>query len=407
MEEINIDESYIKELLTKITDLKEKNDLKPEVIEERYNFFRFLGLPHDECVFSRMIAHLLKVKESHGCKDIFLKYFINHLDSSIPENLNYLLAQVEIEKDIGPRNDKEKTGGRIDIFISIPDLEGNNWAFVIENKVYAEDQNVQLRRYKNFLNKYYKDRHYLLYLTLDGKIPSKESADMEIEDYDEQSYWIQISYRDFIIDWLKYCLSETKNKPRVYETIKQFLGQIERLTGQNMNNEEIMNLLSKPENVTAAKILASSYRTMRVTKINETKNRIQKIVDTNFDIKDRKPKEYKKPGDSNYSLIYCRKDAWKRLRIDVIFGASDFDLKINITFRKSITDKDMKKQISSLIGQSYISNQEEWNWESEYSVCRKVFPEFKDWIDAEEEICSSMKKAIDICDSFESNVKNF
>ncbi len=102
----NITDKQITELLEKVRALKEKSDANPEVIVEKYNFFRFLGLAHDECVYSMMIANLLRVNEAHGFGTAFLESFINKLPiESLPANLNFDKAKVTVEKDIGPIKD--------------------------------------------------------------------------------------------------------------------------------------------------------------------------------------------------------------------------------------------------------------------------------------------------------------
>ena len=219
--------TQVENLIDNVRILKKKSDENPILQEEKYNFFRFLGLSHDECVFSMMIANLLNVKEAHGFGAAFLKEFIQILPSKdIPNNLIFENSKVVIEKDIGPRIDKEKKGGRIDIFIEIPDSTGNNWAFIIENKIYAEDQNLQLKRYKNYADQLYPNRNFIIYLTLNGKSPSEESVDIDFKELDknpEKQYWIQISYQDFIKKWLEKCIESIGDKNlRVRENVKQF-----------------------------------------------------------------------------------------------------------------------------------------------------------------------------------------
>ena len=245
----NVINEQITELLEKVRVLKEKSDANPDVILEKYNFFNFLGLGHDECVFSMMIANLLKVNAAHGFGTVFLESFIKKLSiEGFPAKLNFAKAEVKIEYDIGPRNDSEKKGGRIDIFIEIPDNNGKDWAFIIENKIYAEDQNLQLRRYKNYADKKYPGRNFIIYLTLNGKDPSQESVDIsdaDLEKNPDLQYWIQISYKDFIKKWLEDCIKKIDNQnSRVKENVNQFLGQIKKLTGQDirkMEEKEIIN----------------------------------------------------------------------------------------------------------------------------------------------------------------------
>lgn len=312
----NVTDKQILELIEKVRTLKEKSDADPKVILEKYNFFRFLGLDHDECIFSMMIANLLKVNAAHGFKQVFLEIFIKKLlGNATPVNFDYKKAEVSIEKDIGPRKDSEKKGGRIDIFIKIPDENGKIWAFVIENKIYAEDQNLQLRRYKNYVDKVYPDRNFIVYLTLNGKDPSEESIDIkykELEEHPEKQYWIQISYRDFIREWLEECIDEIGDKnSRVKENVNQFLGQIKKLTGQDigkMEEKEIIDLLE--DNLEITGVIYSYALKAKEKAARDNIEEFFKLIGN----------EYKKEihflnNMKNKSKFWCYKENWKNIRI--------------------------------------------------------------------------------------------
>ena len=327
----NVTNEQITELLEKVRVLKEKSDANPDVILEKYNFFNFLGLGHDECVFSMMIANLLKVNAAHGFCTVFLESFIKKLSiEGFPAKLNFAKAEVKIEYDIGPRNDSEKKGGRIDIFIEIPDNNGKDWAFIIENKIYAEDQNLQLRRYKNYADKEYPGRNFIIYLTLNGKDPSQESVDIsdaDLEKNPDLQYWIQISYKDFIKKWLEDCIELIGNQnSRVLENVKQFLGQIKKLTGQDigkMEEKEIIDLLAKDDNFAVARIIHQKYEKAK-----------QKLAtDLINSIKDKIAKEYPylvltaetKISDKNCHIDYSY-EKWTDVRLSFQFEKNDFGL---------------------------------------------------------------------------------
>lgn len=327
----NITDKQITELLEKVRILKEKSDSNPDVILEKYNFFSFLGLSHDECVFSMMIANLLKVNAAHGFGTVFLESFIKKLSiENIPANLNFSKSKVTVEKDIGPRNDSEKEGGRIDIFIEIPDNNGKDWAFIIENKIYAEDQNLQLRRYKNYADKEYPGRNFIIYLTLNGKDPLQESVDIsdaDLEKNPDLQYWIQISYKDFIKKWLEDCVKKIDNQnSRVKENVNQFLGQIKKLTGQDirkMEEEEIINLLARDDNFAIARLIYLKYE-----KAN------QKLANNLFtEIKEKISKEYTylklseetKITDKNCHIDFSY-EKWSDIRLRFQFEKNDLHL---------------------------------------------------------------------------------
>lgn len=118
---------------------------------------------------------------------------------------------------------------------------------VIENKIYAEDQPAQLRRYYCTLKKQgYSDIH-LLYLTLDGRDPSKNS----VGDLPYQT----ISYRDDLLPWLKCCQMYAYDEPELRESIAQYIHLIRKLTGTDFEEaymNELQYLLSKDNNFVLA-----------------------------------------------------------------------------------------------------------------------------------------------------------
>jgi hypothetical protein len=126
--------------------------------------------------------------------------------------------------------------GRIDILIK----DNENHAIIIENKIYAEDQWEQLKRYKIFASKEYGEGKYqILYLTLWGNEASEQSS--EGVDYKPTSYQTDI------IAWLEKCVCIAVHFPMVRETINQYINHLKSLTNQDMNTknkEEIVYILS-------------------------------------------------------------------------------------------------------------------------------------------------------------------
>lgn len=206
-----------------------------------FNIFQIIGLTSDEVrVHSAFLATLLDPQGSHRQGDLFLRLFTKQL-SQIVHNFDTESAVVECEKYIGRMT--ETTGGRIDIHIS--DEKGHK--IIIENKIYAPDQTNQLIRYHN-----YAPDAVLLYLTLDGKAPGKDSVGDLIE---EQNYY-QISYSNEILDWLTECYEAVKKIPTLAEGINHYINLIKILTNQSTNimmTKEIAEAIaSSSSNIQAA-----------------------------------------------------------------------------------------------------------------------------------------------------------
>ena len=175
--------------------LKEEKLLKEERMKrgELFNIFQVMHMEADEVyTHSAFIAHLLDPQGSHGCGNTFLKLFIETISDL--QVLNFDLVnpiKVKVEESIGTISNKNDTGGRLDIIIT----DHNNNAIIIENKIYAADQKGQLLRYHKYAQDHHKEKYKLLYLTLDGHEPSKESTGSKLEikkHYDCISYASEI-----------------------------------------------------------------------------------------------------------------------------------------------------------------------------------------------------------------------
>lgn len=123
-------------------------------------------------------------------------------------------------------------GGRMDLVIKDPKGE----VIVIENKIFAPEQENQIQRYKNAY-----PNGMIFFLTLDGKDSISAGNLVVDEDYH------LICYEKTIINWLELCLKETFNQPILRETLKQYIVLIKKLTNQSTNkkmSEEIIQIIN-------------------------------------------------------------------------------------------------------------------------------------------------------------------
>ncbi len=107
-------------------------------------------------------------------------------------------------------------------------------AVVIENKILAADQSRQLQRYAEQTRDY--EQQYILYLTLDGREASEDSAG----DID----YHPISYKNDLIPWLRGCQKRAYDEPALRESVAQYVQLIGKLTGTDFS-EAYMNDLKK------------------------------------------------------------------------------------------------------------------------------------------------------------------
>ena len=177
--------------------------------KEPFNVFELCGVWSTEMRHSAILRELLDPQGMHGFKTKFLEAFFK---------------QIGLEFD--PNGCRTKTevaysNGRMDIVISSGDV-----AVVIENKIYAGDQEDQLKRYKEeWLEAQSGKKQALLYLTLDGH----EASNAEHVDYQ------RISYRNDILAWLETCIEMATEKPLVKSALEQYKELIKKLTGEHMD----------------------------------------------------------------------------------------------------------------------------------------------------------------------------
>lgn len=211
---------------------------------ENFNIFNVLGLTSDETrTHSAFIAELLDPNGSHGLGNQFLQSFVDTIDCLKSWNFDTKSAKVHKELSIGGKNEDCSEGGRIDIVV-----ESNGKAIIIENKIYAGDQEKQLVRYYNYGTKNYSNGIRLLYLTLNGDDASEYSHEKLVinEDY------YAIAYNHEISDWLQRCIEFSARQPLVRETLIQYQNLINQLTMNNMDKnsqEELLKLMSDPKNI--------------------------------------------------------------------------------------------------------------------------------------------------------------
>ena len=204
---------------------------------ENYNLFSILSIERYELKHSALIANLLDPKGIHGCGDAFLRAFFEialkgtayPFESSTP-------PQSYTEHYTGPI--VGDTGGRIDILV---ESKSSSYGLIIENKIYAGDQDKQLTRYDNYGKETFgADGYLLVYLTLYGCDASKESTATKSA---EEVGYLRLSYAEDILRWLEQCAQLAYDKPLVRESLNQYIRTIKQLTYQDMNQKNIEKII--------------------------------------------------------------------------------------------------------------------------------------------------------------------
>lgn len=219
--------------------------------------FDMLGNGGKETIHSAMIGFLIN-PNAHEAGAYCFQEFMKLLPADRVGTLRHEpIKTVALEYDLGPVviNDRP-TGGRIDIYAE--DACGH--ALIIENKIYAGDQECQLLRYHNTLEDR-KQPHTLVYLTLFGKCPSDYSLGSETEKVQATLLpddVITLSYSK-IKEWL--VTIKDKCSPSIAYNVEQYQDLISKLI---MKETVINTLLSSGDSYLSAVKIAESIEDCRI-----------------------------------------------------------------------------------------------------------------------------------------------
>lgn len=348
----------LQHLLNNVAIISKKYDDIARITGENFNIFSVMSMESNErYTHSAIIGELLNPKGKHGQGSIFLKLFfeeISYLNSI--HNFDFDSTQVILEEFIGRRNDNSNFSGFIDIV-----LKDRNNVIVIENKIYAGDQDEQLKRYKN-----YYPNCTLLYLNLFGSQPTRESTiDLEMD----KDFYI-INYCQNIKNWLEKCYKEAVEQPILRETIKQYLNLIKKLTNQTVNeamSEEIIDTMLKTtkESFEIVNNIGKLKEALYLNFMNLIKDfaKLNRISVNELHIN----------NDKEYGL-YLKPDTWadKGINICIIFENSNYrGLYYGVSYEPELNDFD-KTEIRKKFKLNGFEDSDWWIWK---------YPVNKDWQD--------------------------
>lgn len=229
----------IQSLFDKIYLLNQDYKRQEDEKGESYNLFKVIDMTSNEAsVHSAFLADLLNPKGLHHMGDTFLRLFTDEFLNGM--SFSTETAVVEREKYIGPVT--ATTGGRLDIIVTDADKK----AIIIENKIYASDQENQLIRYHNYAEKNTSE-HKLFYLSLDGTVHDEDkTAKHDNKELIEEEHYFTISYESDILKWLEQCREKVVDKPLIREGISHYINLIKHLTNQTISKEmekDLKNLI--------------------------------------------------------------------------------------------------------------------------------------------------------------------
>ena len=200
---------------------------------------------NEEMMHSSVIASLFDTRGSHGQKCRFLELFLGCLPEQF-KSFDPSGARTACERYIGQKT--EYSGGRVDICIE----NSSGQMIVIENKIFAGDQEHQILRYVEFLRGRLWNRggveFPVLYLTPDGHSPSYDSTQADMMQCRCGEDYVCISYKDVIVPWLDKCINEMEDKPHLKEHLTTYRDIIRKKVLGMDRNKDIINIIESTEN---------------------------------------------------------------------------------------------------------------------------------------------------------------
>lgn len=253
-----MDTNYVGMVLQEVQKIKQKTSIN--IADD--NIFSILQIEHKERFHCRFLHYLIK---THW-RD-FEEYF-NYKFKLENENIAFSCC----EYSCGSLQGCEKAvDGYVDIFFQMQ--SGKILAF--EVKLYADDQPEQLLRYKYCLKQRFGVNPILIYLTLDGKMPSLESTSCEgckrkrdrlchIHQYQklEKNDYIMLSFQE-IVGWIKTLENsfvQTGNISAATGLILQYKNILEREISMQ---KVVSEILHTKENFNAAEAIEGSIESAR------------------------------------------------------------------------------------------------------------------------------------------------
>jgi len=184
-----------------------------------YNLLTAVLSPFDEVrMHSRMIYSLLNPSGEHFQGTLFLEKFLKILNVEGFGVSDLNLDNCSVFKEYE----------NIDLYIT----DGTKH-IIIENKVHAGDQKNQIKRYIELIKKEHEEAQaadiLVLYLTLDGKIPSQWSlgclriqGNNIFRDESKEAHYKSIQYKAEIMAWLDECQHEVQNITNLNQAVAAY-----------------------------------------------------------------------------------------------------------------------------------------------------------------------------------------
>ena len=246
-----------------------------------FNVFTTLLSKNDEVrLHGRFIASLLDVNGSHYQSSLFLDLFLQCFK---PEEFEFDAENSRCFREYQ----------NIDIYLT----DGSNH-IIIENKVYAGDQNKQVQRYiENIVEEnpnIEENQIWFCYLSIDRLQPSKSSLGKPNEggfefNHDQTqivsdkvtTLYSNVHYKNDIPAWLEQCQREVGNLKDLSVAIEQYQAVVAKMNrtykSNVMNLEEYLQTLSAVDEKTFLSTLVSASKELPKVRFSMMENFFEKL----------------------------------------------------------------------------------------------------------------------------------
>ena len=223
-----------KNLFEQVKQFKKEQEKQKQRGLNNYNILTTVLKEHDEVrLHSRMIASFLDPSGEHYQSALFLDNFLEVLSV---ENFNINSKKCAVYREYK----------NIDLYIT-----DENKHIIIENKIYAGDQEKQIERYVKIIEEENKDLEIndilVVYLSLDRIEPSSYSlGNLSIvnsivkRDTEDVALFKSIHYSNEILQWLERCQYEVQNITNLNEVFRQYTDVVKMIN--NQHKDKIMSL---------------------------------------------------------------------------------------------------------------------------------------------------------------------
>ena len=214
---------------------QELETLIPEVRmhEEGISLLSFTNMHHYGNLHRDIIHALLE--KIPICKEEFLKLLNTKFNNELK---GYTIKEMKQEEWL-------PNAGRVDLVFFLERKAAPGKVIIIENKIWANDQQNQLKRYYDYYSDCFgTDNTYLCYLTLEGRLPSEYSI-IRNELQAIGNHYSALSYKEDILSWLenvKKCLADTTNQKTTLSAVIQYELTVREILEMNNQAEELKKI---------------------------------------------------------------------------------------------------------------------------------------------------------------------